>query len=119
MGKKCFLVLGGARSGKSCFAEEVASQLGDRVLFVATGEALDEEMRLRIEEHGQSRLLGWLEPLRQSPILSPRPGSVPPFVHGLFLFFSSSAATALTGAAAGTGLATIEHALLLVASADN
>jgi adenosylcobinamide kinase/adenosylcobinamide-phosphate guanylyltransferase len=59
MGKKCFLVLGGARSGKSRFAEEVASQLGDRVLFVATGEALDEEMRLRIEDHRQSRHPGW------------------------------------------------------------
>jgi len=59
MGKKCFLVLGGTRSGKSRFAEEVASQLGDRVLFVATGEALDEEMRLRIEDHRQSRHPGW------------------------------------------------------------
>ena len=59
MGTKCFLILGGARSGKSRFAEEVASQLGQSVLFVATGEALDEEMRLRIEDHKKSRHLGW------------------------------------------------------------
>ena len=59
MGKRCFLVLGGARSGKSRFAQEMASQLGDRVLFVATGEALDEEMRLRIEEHKKGRPPNW------------------------------------------------------------
>ena len=59
MEKKCILVLGGARSGKSRFAQEMASQLGERVLFVATGEALDEEMRLRIEDHKKSRHPNW------------------------------------------------------------
>jgi len=59
MEKKCILVLGGARSGKSRFAQETASQLGERVLFVATGEALDEEMRLRIEKHKKSRPSSW------------------------------------------------------------
>jgi adenosylcobinamide kinase/adenosylcobinamide-phosphate guanylyltransferase len=42
MDKRCILILGGARSGKSRFAQEVASRLGERVLFVATAEALDE-----------------------------------------------------------------------------
>jgi len=59
MAKQCILVLGGARSGKSRFALETASRLGVKVLFVATGEALDEEMRQRIEEHKRNRPLSW------------------------------------------------------------
>ena len=59
MAKQCILVLGGARSGKSRFAQEMALRLGDKVLFVATGEALDEEMRLRIEEHKRNRPSSW------------------------------------------------------------
>ncbi len=56
---KCILILGGVRSGKSQFAQELASQLGGPVLFVATGEALDEEMRQRIEDHRKTRPMGW------------------------------------------------------------
>ena len=52
-------ILGGARSGKSRFAQELAAKLGRRVLFVATGEALDEEMRARIETHKRSRSPTW------------------------------------------------------------
>ncbi|MBA7619821.1 Bifunctional adenosylcobalamin biosynthesis protein CobU [subsurface metagenome] len=59
MAKQCILILGGARSGKSCFASEVALRLGGKVLFVATGEALDEEMRQRIEEHKKDRPSNW------------------------------------------------------------
>ena len=59
MSKKCILILGGARSGKSRFAQQLAQQLGKRVLFVATGEPLDEEMSLRIKEHQESRPQNW------------------------------------------------------------
>ncbi len=59
MAKQCILILGGARSGKSHFAKEAALRLGDKVLFVATGEALDEEMRQRIEEHKRNRPSSW------------------------------------------------------------
>jgi len=52
-------ILGGARSGKSRFAQELAAKLGKRVLFVATGEALDEEMYARIETHKRSRIPTW------------------------------------------------------------
>jgi adenosylcobinamide kinase/adenosylcobinamide-phosphate guanylyltransferase len=52
-------ILGGARSGKSRFAQELAAKLGLRVLFVATGEALDEEMNARIEAHKRSRSPAW------------------------------------------------------------
>ena len=56
---KSILILGGVRSGKSQFAQDIASQLGGPVLFVATGEALDEEMRQRIDEHKKVRPSGW------------------------------------------------------------
>jgi len=53
------LIIGGARSGKSRFAQELAPKLGEPVLFVATAEAGDEEMRHRIEEHRRSRPKAW------------------------------------------------------------
>ena len=56
---KIILLLGGARSGKSTYAQELAGLAGGRVLFCATAEALDEEMRSRIEQHRRSRPLGW------------------------------------------------------------
>jgi adenosylcobinamide kinase/adenosylcobinamide-phosphate guanylyltransferase len=52
-------ILGGARSGKSRFAQELAAKLGKRVLFIATGEPLDEEMNMRIEVHKRSRSPSW------------------------------------------------------------
>ncbi len=52
-------ILGGARSGKSRFAQELAAKPGKRVLFVATGEALDEEMSARIASHKRARPAKW------------------------------------------------------------
>jgi len=51
MNKGCTLIVGGARSGKSRFAQELAEKTGKAVLFVATAEAGDEEMSRRIEKH--------------------------------------------------------------------
>jgi adenosylcobinamide kinase / adenosylcobinamide-phosphate guanylyltransferase len=57
---KLILVLGGARSGKSTFAQSLAHELaGPDVLFVATAEAGDEEMRARIAVHRRDRPAGW------------------------------------------------------------
>lgn len=53
-------ITGGARSGKSRFAQEEATSLGLPVAYVATASARDEEMRVRIEEHRRSRPRGWL-----------------------------------------------------------
>lgn len=54
------LVVGGARSGKSRFAQDLARQVGgDDVLYVATAESHDDEMSRRIELHRQSRPPKW------------------------------------------------------------
>jgi adenosylcobinamide kinase / adenosylcobinamide-phosphate guanylyltransferase len=54
------LVLGGVRSGKSRFAQQLAGRLGGpNVLFVATAQAGDDEMRRRIDEHRRSRPEQW------------------------------------------------------------
>ena len=59
MDRRCILILGGARSGKSRFAESLASTISDRVLFIATAEAFDEEMKIRIAEHQRQRPRSW------------------------------------------------------------
>jgi adenosylcobinamide kinase/adenosylcobinamide-phosphate guanylyltransferase len=53
------LILGGARSGKSSYAEALAPKLGRPVLYVATAEALDDEMRARVAAHRASRPPQW------------------------------------------------------------
>ncbi|MGV3650145.1 MAG: bifunctional adenosylcobinamide kinase/adenosylcobinamide-phosphate guanylyltransferase [Devosia sp.] len=49
------LVLGGARSGKTGFAERLAMRAGDRPLYLATAEALDAEMKERVATHQRTR----------------------------------------------------------------
>ena len=60
MAKELILILGGARSGKSSHAERLASEMGgSAVLYVATAQAFDDEMRARIAAHRTSRPRGW------------------------------------------------------------
>jgi adenosylcobinamide kinase/adenosylcobinamide-phosphate guanylyltransferase len=56
---KTVLILGGARSGKSRLAVEMAQKRGGDVLFVATAEARDDEMKQRIAAHRRVRPAGW------------------------------------------------------------
>ena len=53
------LILGGARSGKSRYAEQIASASQKPVCYVATAKAQDAEMQARIEHHRQSRPREW------------------------------------------------------------
>lgn len=55
---KVTFVLGGVRSGKSRFAQRVASDFGS-VIFIATAKPCDPEMELRIEHHRRSRPAAW------------------------------------------------------------
>jgi hypothetical protein len=53
------LILGGARSGKSDLALRLAAASGRDVLFVATMEPGDDELRLRVEQHRAERPAAW------------------------------------------------------------
>src|SRR5579862_6675395 len=53
------LILGGARSGKSRFAEELVANTGQPALYLATAEARDDEMRERIAMHQARRGAVW------------------------------------------------------------
>jgi len=58
--RKIVFIIGGARSGKSTFAQKIAGGLGEKVMFVATGEPLDDEMKARIEKHKRNRPGSWI-----------------------------------------------------------
>lgn len=60
------LVMGGARSGKSSYAEKQAKESGKPVIYIATSEVRDEEMAERVRKHRAQRPDEWLvieEPL--------------------------------------------------------
>jgi adenosylcobinamide kinase / adenosylcobinamide-phosphate guanylyltransferase len=59
MQNKLILILGGARSGKSTFAEQLARRSGRSVAFIATATAGDDDMRARIQRHQAVRPQGW------------------------------------------------------------
>lgn len=72
MAKQILLITGGARSGKSQYAEQRAQELGARRLYVATAEAKDKEMAKRIAEHRERRGNDWAtikEPVELSSVL--------------------------------------------------
>jgi adenosylcobinamide kinase/adenosylcobinamide-phosphate guanylyltransferase len=60
MARQLIFILGGARSGKSAYALELAQKLGgDSEVYVATAGAGDDEMRARIAAHRAERPVGW------------------------------------------------------------
>lgn len=73
------LVLGGARSGKSRFAEGAMTALPAPWVYLATGRAFDDEMRERIAQHQRDRgLAGWLtveEPFDVATVLAQQEGT--------------------------------------------
>lgn len=70
------LIIGGARSGKSALALEIARKWGGPVTFIATAEARDEEMRARIAQHQAERDPAWTtleEPIEMREAISSTP----------------------------------------------
>jgi adenosylcobinamide kinase/adenosylcobinamide-phosphate guanylyltransferase len=119
------LFTGGARSGKSARAEQYAARLELPVLYIATAEARDDEMRERIARHQRRRPEHWqtLEaPLDIAAILAPlEPGSVvlldclSLLVSNLLLAHESDPESAIDRELAGIIEATRARALTLIA----
>ncbi|WP_299433085.1 bifunctional adenosylcobinamide kinase/adenosylcobinamide-phosphate guanylyltransferase [uncultured Meiothermus sp.] len=80
MKTRLVLVTGGARAGKSAFAQEMSCTMGgEQVSLIATAQALDEEMRQRIEKHRAGRPTAWEtleEPLEVPTALTRAKGRV-------------------------------------------
>jgi len=53
------LIIGGARSGKSTYAEKSAKTLSNNVLYLATAVVTDEDMATRIKKHRENRPCEW------------------------------------------------------------
>ena len=56
---KVTLITGGARSGKSSFAEDYVKAKGENILYVATAKPIDDEMKDRIKKHQERRPAHW------------------------------------------------------------
>lgn len=56
---KITFITGGARSGKSTFAEAIVKEKGENILYIATAKAIDKEMQDRIRRHRQQRPAHW------------------------------------------------------------
>lgn len=56
------LITGGAKSGKSAFAEKYASRIGSKGIYIATSPVFDDELQERVRLHQQRRemsVIGW------------------------------------------------------------
>lgn len=70
--KKTYFITGGARSGKSSFAEQLAADVEGKRAYIATAQALDAEMVEKIEKHKKDRNGAWdtyEEPLAVAELL--------------------------------------------------
>lgn len=86
------LVLGGARSGKSVYAESLLTELAPPWGYVATAEAFDDEMRQRINVHQRRRGAGWIAyetPLDLADVLAGAAAAQPCLVDCLTLWVSN------------------------------
>lgn len=89
---KSILITGGARSGKSRIAEERAQAMAGTRVYIATGQAFDDEMSARIADHRARRGDGWItreEPLALVAALAATDGDGPRLVDCLTLWLSN------------------------------
>lgn len=67
------LIIGGARSGKSRLAEQLAKDSNKNVVYIATATAYDDEMKQRIKRHIEDRPSHWLtveEPINLAKVIA-------------------------------------------------
>ena len=86
------LVTGGARSGKSSFAEKRTKQLGSSLMYIATSEIIDSEMENRVAEHQARRGSEWQTlhaPLKLTEALSEIDGKGPCLVDCLTIWLNN------------------------------
>ena len=86
------LVTGGARSGKSSFAEKRTKQLGSSLIYIATSEIIDSEMEKRVAEHQARRGSEWQTlhaPLKLAEALSETDGKGPCLVDCLTIWLNN------------------------------
>lgn len=89
---KSILITGGARSGKSTFAERTTLGLGTPALYIATAEAHDDEMKQRIVQHQARRGADWTtiaEPLALVDTLQNHDTGAPVLVDCLTLWLTN------------------------------
>lgn len=89
---KSILITGGARSGKSCFAERVTLSLGRPAIYIATAEARDAEMADRIARHQARRGPEWTtraEAFALCDVLQTSDGGPPRLVDCLTLWLTN------------------------------
>lgn len=87
------LITGGVRSGKSTYAQKMAESSGAKVFYIATAEALDDEMKIRINSHRKSRSKTWVtieEPIYLAKAIDALPpGNKTVILDCLTLFISN------------------------------
>lgn len=67
--KRIILITGGARSGKSTYAEKLALSLSTHPIYIATARIWDEEFRQRVQKHQERRKENW-QNIEEEKILS-------------------------------------------------
>jgi adenosylcobinamide kinase/adenosylcobinamide-phosphate guanylyltransferase len=86
------LLLGGVRSGKSQYAQQLGERAG-RVVFVATAQAADDEMRRKVERHRSSRPQQWKtveEPLALAEAIAQHGPSCDLMIIDCLTFFAAN-----------------------------
>lgn len=92
MSGELVLVTGGARSGKSRFAERLAAESGRATWYVATMQPLDDELAARVARHRARRPVGWStveEPLDLAGALRAAPPGTTVLIDCLGLWVSN------------------------------
>ena len=98
---KIILVTGGARSGKSAFAEKLAMESGGRVGYIATAEVRDREMSERVELHRKRRPAGWLTfeaPMNAEKVVGDAAGTVDFLLFDCLTIYTSNQLLSLSDA---------------------